>query len=110
MSYTAVPTDEEGFPMIPDHMSFIDAVYWYVNMKIRYLQMATEGTRIAQTLFQHAESKWRFYVRQAYGKAMMPSGVGQFEALKNQWLRLMPTPNEAETFFQYLNTKEELKY
>ena len=36
LSYSAIPTDEESYPLIPDLMSYKEAIYWYVTMKMKY--------------------------------------------------------------------------
>lgn len=107
VSYYAIPTDEEGYPMIPDDQSFIEAIYWYINMKIKYIQWSTGKVRDA--IYYHAENKWQFYVKQAYGRAMMPASIDEMESVKNVWVRLLPTINAADTFFNYIDQQERLK-
>lgn len=108
ISYLAMSTDEDGFPLIPDHQSFIDAIYWYISMKISYIQWRTNPNNATSAIYQHDASKWRFYVNQAYGKAMMPANVDEMKSIKRQWNRLIPKPNEDETFFQGLNEEQTL--
>nr|DAJ23350.1 MAG TPA: hypothetical protein [Caudoviricetes sp.] len=36
MSYKAIPTDERGYPLIPDLSSYQEAIYWYVVMKLNF--------------------------------------------------------------------------
>lgn len=107
IAYKAVPTDEDGFPMIPDNASFMDAVYWYINMKIKYIQWS-QG-KIRDIIYQHAEQKWNFYVKQAYGRAMMPATLDEMESLKNAWVRLLPVTNAADSFFKYIDQQESLR-
>jgi hypothetical protein len=107
IAYKAVPTDEEGFPMVPDNASFIDALYWYINMKIKYMQW-TQG-KIRDIIYQHAEQKWNFYVKQAYGRAMMPATLDEMESLKNAWMRLLPVTNAGDSFFKYIGQQESLR-
>ena len=109
VSYLSLPTDEEGLPLIPDHPSFIDAIYWYVNMKISYINYRTNPNSATKALYEDAAREWRFYVKQAYGKAMMPSNVDELESLKDQWLRLYPKTNEHKTFFKNLNSQQRLE-
>ena len=107
VSYYAIPTDNEGYPMIPDDQSFIEAIYWYINMKIKYIQW-TQG-KVRDAIYYHAENKWQFYVKQAYGRAMMPASIDEMESIKNVWVRLIPTINAADTFFNYIDQQESLK-
>lgn len=107
MAYKAVPTDSDGYPMIPDDASFMEAIYWYINMKIKY-RMWAEG-RIRDIIYQHAEQKWNFYVKQAYGKAMMPASLDEMESLKNIWVRLLPLTNAADSFYKHIDTQEAIR-
>ena len=108
ISYKAMPTDEDGFPMIPDHTSFINAVYWFVASKISYINWRSDPNNANHAIYQHDASKWNFYVKQAYGKAMMPTNIDELESIKNQWNRLMPKVNEGKSFFKDLNEPENL--
>lgn len=107
IAYKAIPTDCDGYPMIPDDASFMEAVYWYINMKVKYMQWA-EG-RIRDAIYYHAEQKWNFYVKQAYGKAMMPATLDEMESLKNIWVRLIPLVNGADSFYKYIDEQESIR-
>lgn len=43
LAYKAIPTDERGYPLIPDLSSYQEAVYWYVVMKLSFPKFM-EGT------------------------------------------------------------------
>jgi len=103
MSYQAVPTDSEGYPMIPDVASFHEALYWYINMKLMYPEWKLGRTRDA--VYYDARRSWNFYCKQAYGDAMMPD-ADQMESIKNSWLRLVPNINEHDSFFSTLGEQE----
>ena len=81
MAYQAIPTDSEGYPMIPDNQSYVEAVYWYITMKLLYPQWM--GGRIRDAVYADAKRSWNFYCKQAYGNAMMPNGADQMETIKN---------------------------
>lgn len=85
--YTSIPLDEGGYPLVPNDSSFRNALYWYIVMKLYYPDWVLG--QIRDRVFEHAESKWRFFARQAYGNALMPD-MAQLESIKNQWLKLVP--------------------
>lgn len=99
MAYQAMPVDEEGYPMIPDNKDFVEACYWYINMKIKYPQWA-EG-RIRDQVYFDAENKWLHFMNKAYGAAIMPN-ADKYESLVNTWNKLYPDLNEFNSDF--LNT------
>jgi hypothetical protein len=103
LSYLAIPTDTEGYPLIPDTVSFRDALYWYVNMKLLYPQWKSGQVRDA--VYYDARRSWNYYCKQAYGDAMMPDR-GQLESIKNSWLRLIPNINEIDTDFSHLGEQQ----
>ena len=107
VGYHAIPTDEDGYPMIPDDQSFMEAIYWYINMKIKYIEWS--NGRIRDAIYMHAENKWQFYVKQAYGRAMMPATADELESFKNAWVRLIPNVNANKSFYSYIDNQEMIK-
>ena len=103
LSYQAVPTDTEGYPMIPDDESFEEAIYWYINMKLTYPEW--KAGRVRDAVYYDAKSSWNYYRKQAYGNAMMPN-IDQLEAIKNAWLRLVPEIHEHGNAFTTLNERQ----
>lgn len=104
MSYSAFPVDDKGYPMIPDDQAFIEAVSAYLRYKIDYLLWRAGELRDA--VWQHTQQEWLWYVGKAGAKANVPS-LDKMEAMKNQWLRLVPKINEHSGSFKYLNHPEE---
>ena len=87
VAYQAMAIDEDGYPMIPDDESFMEALYWYVRMKLLYPLWSLGNVR--DRVYDDAVWNWNYYCKQAFGRAMMPS-VDKLESLKNQWLQLFP--------------------
>ena len=103
LAYQAVPTDAEGYPMIPDNQSFLDAIYWYINMKLMYPDWVAGKVRDA--VYADAKRSWNYYCKQAYGDALMPN-KDQMESIKNSWLRLVPEINEHSTAFSTMGQRQ----
>lgn len=99
MAYQAIPTDCDGYPMIPDEISFKEAIYWYINMKLMYPKWA-EG-RVRDAVYYDARRSWNFYCKQAYGDALMPN-ADKLESIKNAWIRLIPELKEHNSGFSTL--------
>jgi hypothetical protein len=104
VAYQAVPTDNEGYPMIPDTQSFIEAIYWYITMKWLYPQWA--GGQVRDAVYADAKRSWNFYCKQAYGNAMMPNGAEQMQTIKNTWHRLVEEWAEHDTFFSTMGQQQ----
>jgi len=103
LAYQAIPTDDEGFPLIPDHVSFMEAIYWYITMKILYPQW--KNGRIRDAVYYDARRSWNYYCKQAYGNALMPN-KDQMESIKNTWLRIIPEINEHATASSTLGQRQ----
>lgn len=96
LSYFAEQTDEEGMPMIPDLASYSEAIYWYVAMKLLYIEYFTG--RKPQHLYYDAKRSWNFYRQQAYAESLMPS-TNEIENIKNTWHTLVPERDSIDSFF-----------
>lgn len=103
LAYQAIPTDCEGYPMIPDDVSFKEAIYWYINMKLMYPKWA-DG-RVRDAVYADAKRSWHYYCRQAYGNALMPN-ADKLESIKNAWIRLVPEIHEHSSGFSTLGQEE----
>ena len=103
MAYQAVPVDTDGYPLVPDDASFLEALYWYIVMKLYYPEWRQGSIRDA--VYYDARRSWNFYCKQAYGSALMPN-ADQLESIKNDWLRLKPEINQWSTGFSTLGQQE----
>jgi len=103
LSYQAIPTDCEGYPMIPDEISFKEALYWYINMKLMYPKWCAGQVRDA--VYYDARRSWNFYCKQAYGDALMPN-TDKLESIKNAWVRLVPEIREHASGFSTLGQEQ----
>ena len=106
LSYFAEYTDEEGMPLIPDLVSYSEAIYWYVAMKLLYIEYFTG--RKPQHLYYDAKRSWNFYRQQAYAESLMPNS-NEIENIKNTWHTLVPERDSIDSFF-YNMSDEQIIY
>jgi hypothetical protein len=64
ITYLSFKLDEQGFPLIPDHVSYTDALFWKVCCQ---LAMREELPNKSLT-YDYCRQKWNFYCRQARAK------------------------------------------
>jgi len=107
VSYLSIPTDSDGYPMIPDDESFKEAIFWYINMKLTYIDW--RAGKITKDVYYDAKNTWNFYVKQAYGKAIMPASLDELESIKNVWVRLIPSMGASNSFYKYIDQEEQIK-
>lgn len=104
ISYTAFPIDEDCYPMVPDDISYKEAMFWYI-----YKQMLLGGFDKPNNKIDYnfADAKWKYYCTQARNAANYPD-IDKYESYMNQWVRLIPDINRHATFFESLNDRETL--
>jgi hypothetical protein len=104
LSYMAFPLDDDCFPMVPDDISFKEAMFWYV-----YKQMLLGGMPQTNNGINYlfADEKWRFYCTQARNQANYPD-IDRYESFLDQWVRLIPNINRHAEGFAALGARESL--
>lgn len=105
ISYLSPYVDEDCMPMIPDKASYAEAIYWYVAMKLLYIEYFTG--RKPQNLYYDAKKSWNFYRQQAYAEALMPN-ENELENIKNTWHTLVPELNSFDTYYSTTGDKQNI--
>ena len=104
--YLGVPVDENGYPLIPDDVYFMEACAKYVTYMLDYREWRKGN--IADKIIQKSEQDWLFYVNSARGSANMPD-TAKLEGLKNLWVRLIPSINGRSNNFRDTTNPERLR-
>jgi hypothetical protein len=107
MSYKSFPIDKEGFPLIPDHIKFKQAVQWYIINKLDY-QGWIQG-KIGRDVFTYSETQRDWYIGAATTAANIPS-IDGMETLKNQWLKMYQDMNSQGRMFDNLGNQQFLSF
>ena len=105
LSYHAIYTDEEGMPMVPDNASYLEAIYWYVAMKLMYPKYLSGS--MPQHIYYDIKKNWAFYCGQAYAQSLMPN-QDEMEDIKNTWHTLVPEIREHDTFLSTLGDEQKI--
>ena len=103
LSYSAIPTDEDGYVMIPDMTSFTEAIYWYITKKMFYIKWYNGS--ISRDIYYDACNNWNFYRNQAYAEALMPNEDGM-ESIKNAWNKIVPEFRDHSTFYSHTGERQ----
>lgn len=106
LAYVSTALDERGYPMIPDEVSYIEAIKRYITYKVKYSEFL-QGHLPAQ-IYMKLEDDWHWYCQQARNKANMPKTIDELEGLRKQHIRLLPKVNRYEKFFGHLQRPEKL--
>ena len=105
LSYTALPTDSDCYPLVPDDISYKEAMFWYIYKKM--LLGATFDSSTNGIDYGFADQQWKYYCTQARNAAVFPD-IDRMESFMNQWVKLIPDLNRADELFENLGTRENL--
>ena len=104
LSYAAFPIDSDCYPMVPDDISYKEALFWYIYKQMLLGGFDKPNNRIDYTF---ADEKWRFYCTQARNAAVFPD-IDRYQSFMDQWVRLVPNINRHAMFFEDLNEREQI--
>ena len=104
--YYGIPVDDDGFPLVPDDISFDQACMWYIISRLVLGGYMFADRNMGFTYCQRLAD---YYISQARGKAAMPD-IDQMENIKRMWVRMIPEMNRHSTFFNNLNAPESLRF
>lgn len=90
--FWAIPTDSEGFPMIPDNEDYQEALYWYVRMMLI-------GTGWQDPVFDYGtcDAKWEKHAARAKNQITYPDEDKVKRSIDIN-TRLIPVQDYWETF------------
>lgn len=110
VSYLKNSVDKEtGYPLIPDNISYITAITYYIKWKMaeHFDWIGREGW--ANKALK-AETSWGTYVKQAKNGAKMPKTLDQYQNLLEASHYLVPKHNQYYGFFGNLNKREAMNF
>ena len=106
ISYSALATDEFGYPLIPDNESFKVALEYYIIH--RTLEGLWSMGKITDKVFQYYEQKRHYYSAQATN-SMTIKNMDQMETMFNALNRMIVDVNPHQTFYKNFGVKEIIK-
>lgn len=103
LQYKAIPSDEEGLPLIPDLIEYETALFWRVVYQLNIYGYQFKNPALMDILF--VQQQWRDYCAQARGAGNMPD-LPTLERMKNNWLRLYDHKDDFSERFVNAGQKE----
>lgn len=98
MVYKANPTDENGFPMIPDNIKYIKACQAYVAQKVLF-KKRIQGKEVGRDVINTIDQDVSWYISAADSSARIPT-IDMMESWKNNFTKLIPDINSHATAFR----------
>jgi len=110
VSYLRNATDNEsGYPLIPDEVSYITAITYYIQWKLAEWRFWNNREGAAKQV-EYTEDRWLKYARQAKNKAKMPKSIDQYQNLLEQSHQMIPNHKKYYGFFGNLGREQSKKY
>lgn len=103
LSYLGLPTDDEGFPTIPEVASYIRALELYIKKK--WFTILFDLGKLNVSIYNNIKQEYAFAVGQAQNELIMPS-LDEMEAFTNMWNSLLPRRSPNKTGFSTLGSRE----
>lgn len=106
MAYLAFPTDERGYPLIPDNETFKQAVVAFVSERIgRRLFLRNQ---IAGDKYRLLEQDRMWYIGKAQTKALIPNR-DKTKSIENQFKRIVSLKGERDDGFANISVEQVLR-
>jgi hypothetical protein len=106
VSFLKNSVDEEtGYPLIPENISYLSAIVYYLKWKIAEMH-EWAGRDGWASKADKAEVRWSKYARQAKNYMKMPKTLDQYQNLLEQSHNLIPNHNRYYNYFGNLGKRQ----
>lgn len=106
LSYEAIATDSEGYPLLPDNSSFTRALELYI--KKQWFTILFDLGKINPAVLQNVQQEYAWAVGDCQTEFNRLS-IDKAESFYNSWRTLLLRDTEHRTGFRNNGTKERLK-
>lgn len=106
VSYLAIDTDEDGYPLIPDNSSFTRALELYI--KKQWFTILFDLGKITPAVLQNTQQEYAWAVGDCMTEFNRLS-IDEMEAFSNSWRTMIMRTNEQSKGFSSNGTREQLK-
>lgn len=106
ISYKALGTDEQGYPLIPDIQKVKEAIRYYIMYA--HLEPLYDIGKVTDKAFHRIEQNYLWYIGAAQTATTL-QGLDHLETTFNAINRLLINDTEHSRGFKYLNVKESDK-
>ena len=106
VAYRAVPVDEDGFPMVLDNETYLDALEAYI--KVRVFTVKFDQGKLAAGILQNAQADYAASSRVLLSEMNIPS-VSEMQSLANIWSAMIPRVREFDKGFKDMANREYLR-
>tara|TARA_R110002020_G_scaffold100855_1_gene238053 strand:+ start:19502 stop:20209 length:708 start_codon:yes stop_codon:yes gene_type:complete len=106
LTYKAIATDEECYPLILDDAALLRCVESYIKWK--WFDILNDMEMVSDRKLNKAETDYSFNAGQASNSIIMPS-IDEMEAITNSITQILPSRTQHSQRFEFLGQQEFLK-
>lgn len=104
--YKAIPVDDDGFPLLIDNQSYLDALESYIAMKV--IRNKFRQGKVAAPIYQDAQQEYALAARELMTEMTTPS-MSEMESMTRYFNSLIPRVREFDNSFRTLGDREYLR-
>ena len=108
LQYLALPVDDRGWPLVPDDVSFRDALFWKIAYHVSMRDPACLKNPRMQDM-EYCRQMWSKYCNQARAAANMPT-LEQTERFANNWLSLFNVLDHQSNGYRDIGKKGNIDF
>lgn len=108
IAYTAIPTDECGYPTIPAEQQWLEGAATFIGRKLAFKMYLRN--EITKDKYQEIDKERDWYFAQAVNHAKQWGSVDEAESVKNSHVRTIPAMQDHNTFFANMQLPEMRKF
>lgn len=106
IAYKAIPVDDDGFPLIIDNETYLDALEAYIKMKVFTVKF--DQQKIPSAVYQNAQQEYAVAARLLRSEFTIPS-TSEMESIARMWETLIPRVRQFDTGFKNMGDREYLR-
>lgn len=106
IAYKSIPVDEDGFPLLIDNETYLNALEDYIKMKVFTVKFDTG--KISAGVLQNAQTDYAIAAKELQVEYTTPS-VSEAEAISRMMTALIPRVREFDLGFKHSSDREYLR-
>lgn len=106
VAYRAIPIDENGFPLLIDDETYLDALEAYIKMKVFTVKF--DQQKISAGVLQNAQADYAVAARLLLSHMQLPTPA-EAEVLARAWNSMLPDMRSFSRGFKHFGEREYLK-
>lgn len=104
--YKAIPVDDDGFPLLIDNQSYLDALEAYIAMKV--IQNKFRQGKINAAIYQDAQQSYAVAARELLTEMTTPS-LSEMEAISRMMTTMIKPATHFDDAFRHMGDREYIR-